>query len=140
MVIILISLVRHVLPGTSPSVTLVPYPSCPSFPQNMLILHGYCIPVNCMGTCVRSKQVICQGSIRRVCKCSMLMFNRLKEIFEVLSNTIVERRVLNKAITTSSISYQLTRQKSNLIFSPVKMPYRTHSMLNSTSILHRIIQ
>ena len=66
------SLVRHVLPGTSPSVTLVPYPSCPSFPQNMLILHGYCIPVNCMGTCVRSKQVICQGSIRRVCKCSML--------------------------------------------------------------------
>ena len=79
MVIIRISLVRHVLPGTSPSVTLVPYPSCPSFPQNMLILHGYCIPVNCMGTCVRSKQVICEGSIRRVCKCSML--NTYKHIF-----------------------------------------------------------
>ena len=74
MVIILISLVRHVLPVTSPSVTLVPYPSCPSFPQNMLILHGYCMPVNCMRTCVRSRQVICQGSIRRVCKCSMLSF------------------------------------------------------------------
>ena len=39
-----------------------------------------------------------------------------------------------------SINYQLTGQKSNPIFLPVKIPYRMHSMLNKTSRLHRIMQ
>ena len=38
-----------------------------------------------------------------------------------------------------SINHQLTGQKSNPIFSPVKIPYRTHSILNTISRLHRIM-
>ena len=44
------------------------------------------------------------------------------------------------SLSASSVSYQLTGQKSNPIFLPVKIPYRTHSMLNTTSILHGILQ
>ena len=42
-------------------------------------------------------------------------------------------------IKVSSVSHQLTGQKSNPIFSPVKIPYRTHSILNTISRLHRIM-
>ena len=38
-------------------------------------------------------------------------------------------------LCSGSVSYQLTGHKSNQIFSPVKIPYKTHSMLNTTSIL-----
>ena len=44
-----------------------------------------------------------------------------------------------KSSNAHSVSYQLTGQKSNPIFSPIKIPYRTHSILNTISRLHRIM-
>ena len=34
-----------------------------------------------------------------------------------------------------SVSYQLTGRKSNLIFSIIKIPYRTHSSLDTTTVI-----
>ena len=42
--------------------------------------------------------------------------------------------------THMALVTNLPDKKGNQIFSPVKIPYRMHSMLNTTGILHRIIQ
>ena len=39
-----------------------------------------------------------------------------------------------------SVSYQLIRRKINLIFLAVKIPYRTHSAVNTVSTIHRIMR
>ena len=60
--------------------------------------------------------------------------------FAVNGNSIMSTPHISNRRCTGNVSYQLTKQKSNQIFSYLKTPYRTLSMLNTTSILHRIMQ
>ena len=80
--------------------------------------------------CVKHKQVIHIGDIEQITE---------KQVRQLYTCMCIFCTQYCKHLEYS-VSYQLTGQKSNQIFSPVKIPYRTHSMLNTTSILHRTIQ
>ena len=67
--------------------------------------------------------------------CPLLWIERLAlslktEILSCQSHWLVPLPLL---ISPCSVSYQLIGQKSNLIFLPVKLPYRRHSSLNTMS-------
>ena len=68
----------------------------------------------------------------------LYLFTRISHIFDINFIYFDDRQIIAIYIRTSSVSYHLIGRKSNPIFSIVKIPYRMHSSLDTTSRICRI--